>query len=343
MDKKLFGICDTGAEVYEYILKNEDAEISIITYGAAIRKFNVFGTDIVGGYDSIEDYISDDSHQGAVIGRVANRVGGAKFVMDGKEYLLPKNDGENCLHGGCGFDRRVWSVVEYDDKDKPEGYGKTTLTLTYVSADGEEGFPAEVAAAVSYSLIGTSLLISYVAIPSAKTPIALTNHSYFNLNGLGGDVLSHTAEIFAERYTEVDGSLIPNGNRPSVEGTAMDFRTPHKIGERLGGDLNGYDHNYIIKARSHGDFGALRLAHAATVSADRLSMSVYTDQPGVQFYTGNFLGGKPDFKGGVKRIKHGAFCLETQTEPNCISSGVGFYSEGDIYSHNTVYKIERIK
>ncbi len=343
MNKKLFGICDTGAEVYEYTLKNDDAEISIITYGAAIRKFTVFGTDIVGGYDNLQGYISDDSHQGAVIGRVANRIGNAEFVMDGKKYKLPKNDGENCLHGGRGFGRRMWDVVEYDEADKPDGYGETMLTLTYVSADGEEGFPGEVAAAVSYSLIGSSLLISYVAIPSAKTPIALTNHAYFNLNGLGGDVLSHTAEIFADRYTEVDESLIPNGMRPSVEGTKMDFRTPHKIGERIDGELGGYDHNYIIKAREYENFGALRLALAARVSGDELKMSVYTDQPGVQFYTGNFLGGKPDFKGGVKRIRHGAFCLETQTEPNCIKNGVGFYSEGDIYSHNTVYKIERLK
>ena len=177
MDKKLFGFLDTGAEVYEYTLKNEDAEVSIITYGAAIRKFTAFGTDIVGGYDTVEDYISDDSHQGGIIGRVANRVADAKFTMDGKCYSLPKNDGENCLHGGNGFDRRIWSVVEYDKADEPIGYGKECITLAYSSADGEEGFPSELAVAVCYTLKGASLGISYVAIPTGKTPISLDRKS----------------------------------------------------------------------------------------------------------------------------------------------------------------------
>ena len=325
MEKKLFGILDTGAEVYEYTLKNEDAELSLISYGAAIARFKVFGTDIVGGYDTLDGYIKDDSHQGAIIGRVANRVGGAKFVMDGREYRLPNNDGNNCLHGGVGFDRRIWQAEQNGN----------SVTFRYTSADGEEGFPARLEVEVTYTLKGTAIAIDYRAIPDGKTPIALTNHTYFNLDGLGGDILNHTAEIFADRYTEVGDDLIPTGRQPFVEGTVFDFRTPHKIGERIGGDFIGYDHNYVINS---GEGVSL----AATVTGRLLKMNVYTDQPGIQFYIGNFLGGAPDFKGGIRRIRHGAFCLETQTEPNCINHGAAFYEKGEIYTHRTIYEIERI-
>ena len=161
------------------------------------------------------------------------------------------------------------------------------------------------------------------------------------MNGLGGDVLTHEMEIFADSYTSVGDDLIPDGNTPSVEGTAMDFRTPHTIGERISKVAGGYDHNYILKPTEYMDLGNLKLGLAARASGDELVMSVYTDRPGIQFYSGNFLGGAPDFKGGVKRIKHGAFCLETQIEPNGINKGIGFYEEGEIYSHNTLYRIER--
>ena len=326
---RTFGKLDTGATVYEYTLKNADAEVSVITFGGIVRKFTVFDRDIVGGYDNIEGYLADDSHQGGLIGRVANRVAGAKFVMDGKEYNLPKNDGENCLHGGVGFDRRIWSVKEASDE---------SILLYLRSEDMEEGFPGAVDVEVRYTLDGTALKIEYSAIPDGKTPIALTNHSYFNLNGLGGTILEHTVEIFADRYTEVGDDLIPNGNRPNVKGTVFDLTRPTKIGKHVGCDFIGYDHNFILCPTEYEN----GLGLAARVAGDDLKMSVYTDQPGVQFYIGNFLGGKPDFKGGTKRVLHGAFCLETQTEPNCINHGVGFYDKGQRYTHTTVYKIEKI-
>ena len=325
---KTFGKLDTGATIHEYLLKNSDAEVSIITFGAIVRKFCVFGTDIVGGYDKIEDYLNDDSHQGGIIGRVANRIADAKFVMDGAEYNLPKNDGENCLHGGVGFDRRVWNVLEYTD---------TSILLSLKSGDMEEGFPAELDVTVRYTLECTSLKIEYSAKPYGKTPIALTNHSYFNLNGLGGTILDHTVEIFADRYTEVGDDLIPNGNRPEVTGSAFDLTKPIEIGKHVGTDFIGYDHNFILCPTEYEN----GLGLAARVCGEDLKMSVYTDQPGVQFYIGNFLGGAPDFKGGIKRVLHGAFCLETQTEPNCINHGIGFYDEGEEYTHTTVYKIEK--
>ncbi len=338
MQRKIFGKLDTGITIDEYTISNKSACLSVIDFGLAIRKFEVFGIDVVAGYDSLEDYINDDSHQGAVIGRVANRIAGASFTMDGRAFSLPKNDGNNTLHGGVGFDRRKWELVSIEEN---EDYAK--ITFSYTSADLEEGFPSELNVTVSYTLIGTALLIDYVAIPEGKTPIALTNHAYFNLDGLGGDIKKHRVEIFADSYTEVGDDLIPTGRHPRVENTVFDFNTPHEIGERIGGDFVGYDHNYNLSPRYDEVFSkSFPLPLIARVSGKTLKMSVYTDQPGVQFYIGNFLGGKPDFKGGIPRIRHGAFCLETGSEPNCINSGIGFYNKGDIYRHRTVYKFERL-
>lgn len=333
MEKKLYGMLPTGEEVYLYSLKTESALVNIMTRGATIVNFNAFGTDIVGGFDNLETYLVDTSHQGAAIGRVANRVGGAKFEMDGKVYTLPDNDGGNCLHGGDGFDHKVWTVTDYSD---------TKITLEYVSEDGEEGFPSKLTSKVTYELSGASLFIDYVAIPEGKTPIALTNHAYFNLDGFGGTIEEHEAVIYADRYTEVDDSLIPNGNRPSVEGTPFDFKTPHKIGERCGKDFIGYDHNFILNPEKYETLFGKKLGLIADVKGKRLGMKVYTDQPGVQFYIGNFLGNGPDFRGNTKQVFHGAFCLETQTEPDCINHGIGFYDKGEVYTHSTVYAVEEL-
>lgn len=326
-----FGVTASGEKNCKYFLKNEKAELVLMSFGAAIVSFTVDGRDIIGGYDSLEDYIADDSHQGAVIGRVANRIANASFLMDGVRYNMPKNDGENCLHGGCGFDRRIWSVTEYTDE---------SITLSYTSAEGEEGFPARLDVWVTYTLKGSELRIDYKALPHGKTPIALTNHSYFNLNGFGGNILSHQVEIFADRYTEVDETLIPNGNRPKVEGTVFDLKHPTPIGKHVGAAFEGYDHNFILAPEEYESFGDKRLGLAARVKGEALTLSVYTDQPGLQFYIGNFLGGEPHFKGGVKRIKHGAFCMETQTEPNAVNNGVAFYDKGEVYTHTTVYRAE---
>ena len=249
--------------------------------------------------------------------------------MDGTEYRLPKNDGENCLHGGNGFDRRAWEVTAITDD---------SITFKYVSEDGEEGFPSSLTVFVTYTLADTALMIDYEAIPDGKTPIALTNHSYFNLDGFGGTVLDHNVKIYAEKYTEVDSALIPTGNHPSVKNTVFDLRSSKKIGAELSDDFAGYDHNFVLSPVEYKNFFGKSLGLVAEVSTTDLSMNVYTDQPGIQFYIGNFLGGAPDFKNGIKRVRHGAFCLETQTEPNCINSAVGFYSRGEKYRHTTVYE-----
>lgn len=336
MKKKIFGTLSTGEKIYSYRLENGKIFTEIITFGAAIRNFGFIEKNeknIVGSFDSIEDYLKDNSHQGAIIGRVANRIANAEFTIDGKTYQLPKNDGENCLHGGTGFDRKLWNVEKYSDE---------SITLSYYSKDGEEGFPADLAVTVKYTLSDTSLIIEYTASPEAKTPIALTNHAYFNLNGLGGNIYTHKAQIFADRYTEVDNNLIPTGEHPSVSGTVFDLRTPKAIGDAVSDSFLGYDHNFVLSPTEFKSFADKKLGLAARVWGDDISLSVYTDMKDVQFYIGNFLAGEPDFSGGVKRVLHGAFCLETQTEPNAVNSGIGIYDRGEIYTHTTAFNIEKI-
>lgn len=333
MKKEFFGKTRSGDDAFIYTLKNDVCEVKFTDYGAAVVSFTVFGKDVIGGFDTLDDYMSDDSHQGATIGRVANRIANAAFTMDAKEYKLTANNNGNCLHGGCGFDFKVWSVKEYTED---------SIAFTYTSADGEEGFPAALDVTVRYMLSETELIIDYSAEPDGKTPIALTNHSYFNLNGFGGDILGHTLTIYADKYTEVGPTLIPTGNRPDVKGGAFDFTVPHKVGERIGETDGGYDHNYILAPTEHREYLGKALGLAAVLEGEAIRMRMYTDQPGVQFYSGNFLGSGRDFKGGVKQVKHGALCLEAQTEPNCINHGIGFYEKGEIYTQTTVYSFEKM-
>ncbi len=333
MKKKLFGTTPENDAVSLYTISSDGATVTVTDFGAAIVSFQVFGRDILGGFDTLDGYLNDDSHQGGTVGRVANRISGAEFEMDGKVYRLPKNNGKNCLHGGVGFDRRVWQVTEHLDD---------SILLEYTSSDGEEGFPAELAVRVRFTLKKTDLIIDYEAVPSGKTPISLTNHAYFNLDGLGKDIKEHVAVIYAESYTEVDDELIPTGRHPSVRGTVFDFTSAHKIGERIGREFIGYDHNFVLSPKSFKEYSGKMLGLGAEVSSGELMLRVYTDRPGLQFYIGNFLGNGPDFKGGVKQVKHGAFCLEAQTEPDCISLGEEFYGAGEVYTQTTVYSIEKM-
>ena len=331
MNRELFGITKNGDRVEIVTLKNNFAELKIMTRGATIVSFKPYGVDIVGGYDSLADYEADtDSYQGATVGRVANRIGDASFTMDGAIYMVTANDNGNCLHGGEGFSFKNWQIEELLEN---------SVTMSYFSPDGEDGFPSGVFTKVTFTLEGAAVIIYYQAVPDGKTPIALTNHSYFNLNGFGGLIDDHIAAINANSYTEVNEKLIPNGNHPSVEGTSFDFRSPKRIGEDFGTKVDGYDHNFVICPELCDYNEVFGLPMVASVTNEKLTLNVYSDQPGIQFYTGNFLDGEPNFRGGVRRIKHGAFCLETQTEPNCINRGIGFYDLGDIYEHTTVYEI----
>ena len=331
MKRELFGITKNGDRIEIVTLSNDVAEIKIMTRGATIVSFKPYGVDIVGGYDDLAGYEADtSSYQGATVGRVANRIADASFTMDGAIYMVTANDNGNCLHGGEGFSFKNWQIEELLEN---------SVTMSYFSPDGEDGFPAGVFTKVTFTLEGAAVIIYYQAVPDGKTPIALTNHSYFNLDGFGGLIDNHIATINADRYTEVNEKLIPNGNRPSVKGTPFDFTSPKRIGEDFGRSVDGYDHNFIICPELCDYNEVFGLPMVASVTNEKLTLNVYSDQPGIQFYTGNFLGGEPDFRGGVKRIKHGAFCLETQTEPNCINHGIGFYDLGDIYEHTTVYEV----
>ena len=332
MNYEVFGKLPSGEIIGKYTVDNSECSLSVISFGAITQAFSVNGRDVVGGFDTIDGYLADDSHQGGTIGRVANRIGGAEFSIDGKQYTLPRNDGGNCLHGGSGFDRRIWDVIEHSD---------SRIVLSYTSRDGEEGFPAELKVTVTYTLLECGFSIDYTAIPSGKTPIALTNHSYFNLDGFGGTIENHTITINADTYTAIDDELIPTGIRPSVGGTPFDLRKKRVIGECFSDTFTGFDHNFNLSSTESTVICGRSVSLAAVLEGSDLKMSVYTDQPGIQFYTGNFLGSGPDFKGGVKQVYHGALCLETQTEPNCVKKGIGIYGKGERYTHFTAYAIEK--
>jgi aldose 1-epimerase len=269
-------------------------------------------TDVVMGFGSLEQYIdASGPYFGATIGRYGNRIAKGKFTLDGKGYTLFTNNGPNSLHGGKkGFQDVVWGARQVDDK---------TVEFSYLSKDMEEGFPGNLNVKVTYSLTDENALkISYVADTDKKTVVNLTNHAFFNLNGEGsGTILNHLLQINADKYTPVDATLIPTGKIAPVAGTPFDFRNPTAIGARIetkneqlknGG---GYDHNYVLS-----DSGNNK--HAARVIGDKsgIVMDVYTDQPGLQFYSGNFMQSKNAFKGGSKDDFRTAFCLETQHFPD---------------------------
>ena len=330
MDKRLFGKLPNGEDVYIYRLTDGTATAEIMEYGAAIVSLCPFGdVDVVGGFDTLEAYTQDTSNQGAIVGRVANRIENARFEIDGKVYLLADNDNGNCLHGGVGFQNRLWKVVDYTEN---------SITLTYLSPDGEDGFPANLQIDVSYTLKDAAIIISYTATPDGKTPIALTNHAFFNLDGFGGDIKEHTVQIWADSYSEVNDKLIPTGNHPNVIGTPLDLRLPKKVGDDFSPTFDGYDHNMILFPKFHKEFNNKKIGLAARVENQKMIMQVYTDQPGLQFYTGNFLGNGPDFKGNIPQIRQGALCLEAQTEPNCINHGEGIYEKDQVYKQLTVYE-----
>lgn len=335
MTQRGFGKTPDGIEVIEYTIKSERVTAKILTYGGILQSLIVDGVDVVCGYDTMEGYLADTSHQGELIGRVGNRTRGGSFVMNGKTYTVAKNDnGKHHLHGGdVGFGRRLWTPEEVDD---------THITLSLLSPDGEEGYPGNLFVKVTYSVHEDSLAIAYNAVCDADTPINLTNHSYFNLGGVGsGDILAHRAQIYADAITEVDDELIPTGHRPSVAGTPFDFRTEHTIGERLCESFTGYDHNFIFANAPMGEAADIELPHVATFKSDVRTMEVYTDQPGAQLYTGNFLDGKPDFKGGVARQARHAFCFETQNEPDYLRLGGEPLRAGKLYHTVTVFRFPK--
>ena len=327
-----FGTLDTGEEIFVYTVNSDNSSFSVINYGARITSFKVFGCDIVMGHNTLADYLADTSHQGSCIGRVANRIADAEFTMDGAIYMLPDNNNGACLHGGHGFDRRVWQKTDMTSN---------SITLAYYSPDGEDGFPSGLAITVKYTLLETDLMIEYSAMPEGKTPVALTNHSYFNLDGAGKTIYGHTVRIPADRYTEVDERILPTGRRPDVDGTPYDLRSGKKMGDVIGKNFGGYDNYFHLSTDTDTYYHGKTLRLAAEVIGQELTMTVLTDKGGLQFYTGNFLSTGPAFFGNAPRIKHGAMCLETGEEPGIVKEGEGFFEAGQEYTHTTVYSVRK--
>jgi len=314
--KGSFGQMPDGRVVDLYTLTNTNGlRVRITNYGAILVSLEVPDrdgnlADITLGFDALDGYLAGHPYFGATVGRYANRIGKARFVLDGNEYKLAANNGENHLHGGIkGFDKVVWKL----DDLKAES-SEAVVKMSYISEDGEEGYPGNLACTVTYTLTkDNELKINYEAETDKTTVVNLTNHSYFNLAGRGnGDVLGHELTLNADRYTPVDEGLIPTGEIRSVKDSPMDFTLPMSIGSRIEQVGTGYDHNYVLNSGG----GTLALAARVYEPTSGRVMEIYTTEPGVQLYTGNFLDGTLAGKGGKVYKKHYAFCLETQHFPD---------------------------
>jgi len=344
IEKEAFGKTDDGALVDLYTLTNANRmEVRITNYGGIVVSIKVPDrqgkiADVVLGYDQLDGYLKENPYFGAIIGRYGNRIGNGKFSIAGVEYTLAQNNSENHLHGGLkGFDKVVWKTEEIYQSD---GVG---LQLTYLSRDGEEGYPGNLNVTVTYMLTSQNeLKIDYLASTDRETVVNLTNHSYFNLKG-ADDVLGHELTIMAGQFTPIDEGLIPTGELSPVEGTPMDFRKPITIGKRI--DQNdeqisfglGYDHNWVLDNQD----GYLALAATVHEPTTGRKLEVLTTEPGIQFYSGNFLDGSIRGKGGQIYHKRTGFCLEAQhypDSPNIYHFPSVILQPGEKYTQETIYK-----
>jgi aldose 1-epimerase len=343
VEKKGFGKTSDEVSVELYTLTNTSGVTAkVTTYGAILTELHVPDrdgkmADVVLGFEDLKGYLAGHPYFGATVGRVANRIAKGKFTLDGKEYKLAVNNGPNALHGGLkGFDKAVWKAEPLDVADG------AAVKFTYVSKDGEEGYPGTLTAAVTYTLTNANELnIDYVATTDKATPVNLTNHSYFNLAGpKSSDILGHELMLAADKYTPTDATLIPTGEIKPVKDTPLDFTKPTPIGERidkLKGEPGGYDHNFVL----NGEGKKLALAARVREPKSGRTMEMLTTEPGVQFYTGNFLDGKLKGKDGVVYKKHGGFCLEAQHFPDSVNHAnfpTMILKPGQTYKQTTIYK-----
>ena len=328
-----FGVTADGSAVTAYRLENGGMTLTLLDYGATIQSLTVPDgagkpVDVVLGYDAAAEYAGHDGYLGATIGRVGNRIGGARFSLGGVTYALARNDGENHLHGGArGFDKYIWRAEQKDEN---------SLTFSRLSPDGEEGYPGNLNVSVTYTLADGALSIRYDADSDSDTLVNLTNHSYFNLNG-GGSVLEHELQVFADRFCENDSGCLPTGKLLPVEGTPFDFRIPKPIGRDIAADSEqlrrggGYDHNFCLAGRK---------AAVLYSPESRIEMSVETDMPGMQVYSANGLSERTG-KGGRAMGPRSALCLETQLYPNamaCYSFPSPVLRAGQHLFSQTVYR-----
>ncbi|HEY9114728.1 MAG TPA: aldose epimerase family protein [Bacteroidales bacterium] len=334
---KLFGILPDGREAHIFTLSNKNGvQISITNFGGIIQSIllpdrkNAW-VDIVAGYDTLEEYVADEAYFGATVGRFANRIANSSFKLNDERIKLAKNAKNHHLHGGKeGFNKKLWSakpiVTENDCR----------LELSYTSPDGEENYPGNLVVLAIFSLNNLNeFSIQYFAKTDKETHINLTNHSYFNLNG-SGNIAQTGVAIFAKKYTETDDELIPTGKLKTVEATALDFRKEKPIGQDIAETGVGYDHNYVLNKRGK----EISFAAKASSPNSRRSIEVYTSQPGMQFYTGNFLKGIKGKNGRLYK-NHDAFCFETQhypDSPNRPEFPSTLLKPGELYEETTIYR-----
>lgn len=346
MKRTVFGKLPDGREVFQYTLRNAaGVTVQIINYGATVTSLrapdrNGAMSDVVLGYDNLQGYINGTAYFGGIVGRYGNRIAKGRFELEGRQYQLATNNGENHLHGGkIGFNKVLWDSQVLSDSEEP------SLQLQYVSPDGEEGYPGTVTLKVVYTLTEKNgLRIDYEGTTDQTTILNPTNHSYFNLSGsFTNTILDHLLTIEADSYTPVDSGLIPTGEIANVANTPMDFRTPRAIGERIEAKDQqllygkGYDHNWVLR-----DFtGEVRkVAELYEPKSGRL-MTVFTDQPGLQFYSGNFLDGTEKGKNGIAYQSRTGLCLETQAfpdSPNKPQFPQVTLMPGQIYYQTTIYQ-----
>ena len=345
IEVKPFGKTPDGQQVQLYTLANaKGMKAQIMNYGAIVVSLTAPDKagkmdDIVLGYDTLDSYIKNNPYFGAIVGRYGNRIGKGKFTLDGKQYSVTINDGENHLHGGnMGFGKVVWK----DEKvERSDGVG---VKLTYLSKDGEEGYPGNLTATATYVLTNNNeLRIEYTATTDKPTPINLTHHGYFNLTGGQRDILGHELKINADKYTPVDSGLIPTGELANLEGTPLDFRKSTAIGARIDADNpqlkfgKGYDHNWVLNKK---DAEMTIAAEVYEPTTGRL-MTVLTTEPGVQFYSGNVLDGTITGKAGKVYKQRFALCLETQhypDSPNKPNFPSTILRPGQVYRTTTMYR-----
>lgn len=350
ISKKHFGTLSNGKKIDVYTLRNSGGmRVKILTYGGILQSIEVPGSggefaNVTLGFDNLSDYVKKSPYFGCITGRYANRVAKGRFTLDGKRYRLAANDGPNHLHGGVkGFDKRIWKAEPFKRHDS------VGLVLTYTSPDGEEGYPGTLRTKVVYTLTGDNRIrMDYRATTSRPTIVNLTNHAYFNLRGEGnGRILGHELQINASRYTPVGKTLIPTGRIARLGGTPLDFREPTAIGERIdsrnqqmvrGG---GYDHNYVLDSRGQG----LEVAARVVEPDSGRVLEVITDQPGLQFYSGNFLDGTLRGTSGRSYPKRSGFALESQhfpDSPNHTNFPSTVLRPGDVYRTTTIYAFSTV-
>ena len=351
LKKAAFGKTRDGQPADLYTLTNASGmEVAITNYGGTVVSIKVPDrsgkfADVVLGFDNFEGYLNNTPFFGVLVGRYGNRIAKARFTLDGHEYHLAANDNGNSLHGGLkGFDKHAWKARDASTKKIP------AVELTYLSKDGEEGYPGNLSATVTYSLTPKNeLRIDYAATTDKTTVLNLTNQSYFNLAGQGeGDALSHVVMIHAESFTPVDATLIPTGELQSVAGTPLDFRKPTAIGARIDAADpqikfgRGYDHNFVLNRKD----GGLILAARVTEPSSGRVLEVLTTQPGLQFYTGNFLDGTIHGKAGKVYPRRSAFCMETQhfpDSPNQPQFPTTALKPGEHFQSTTVFRFSTVK